>query len=87
MTPTEKHANLTLVRTLANKLGVTAKDLHDYEQAKAIIEAAEANGTDPREDAAKLTHYANKDQLLGALQGLEVSNMVEEIIRVEGLLI
>lgn len=87
MTPTEKHANLTLVRTLANKLGVTAKDLHDYEQAKAIIEAAEANGTDPRDDAAKLTHYANRDQLVGALQGLAIVHMVEEIIQVEGLLI
>lgn len=87
MTPHERHEHLALALAVTTKLGLTTEELHTYQQAQDILKAAEENRTDPREDAAKLTHYANKDQLLGALQGLEVSNMVEEIIRVEGLLI
>lgn len=87
MTSNEKHDRLALALGVVTKLGLTAKELHNYAQAQAIIKTAEANQTDPREDAAKLTHYSNKDQLLGALLGLEVAHMVEEIIQVEDLLI
>lgn len=87
MTPNEKHDRLALALGVVTKLGLTARDLHNYAQAQDIIHAAEDNHTDPREDAAKLTHYANRDQILGALLGLEVAMMVKEIIEVEGILI
>lgn len=87
MTQNEKHERLALAMGVVTKLGLSTKELYNYAQAQAILHAAEANHTDPREDAAKLTHYANRDQPLGALLGLEVAHMVEEIIQVEGRLI
>lgn len=87
MTLHEKHEHMALGLAVLKKLGVTAEELSVYSQALDILKKAEDDQTDPREDAAKLTHYANKDQLLGAIQGLEVANMVEEIISVEGMLI